>query len=961
MVQKPDTSVSESLTGMAEKLMSMLEHSMQRGRDEAIAYLINQHAQEVQTVHDASLAEARATTEALMARAVKAERELEARHLIFDVEAILMRHDEKKEGPTVHERRLIHRLLKVAASYKPGSIPGSVILEKTLYWPIPQPTKGDGELKHAQVERYAKLVQELFTQLQLKTQTFAKVLKQNRVALSEAALQVHFHPQLKKLSVEDTETIVLNSGMTGKGWEQMNATLRFLGHFVPFAPARHVKLKQIVDSVKCAQQWELPMFDKHGVLITAAAMVQCLCEIYCSELDRCEHEGLRRVGFMLRSDLDANVRHAMWSQDKGDQSIKFVLKNVGVEHNQSVDFARIFALFQPLYNKKAADVYRNWMIILPYVHGLGDFPLNAIVQAGNGSGARHLLVPKNTIPLGALPLVAATSDDVTAIERHRGGHRDGTPQECEAQRASAIHESAVLLTRGDLLLGARISLPGGGCTYWYVSFRAPVQSNVLVTIVRLRVFQCMDLLAAAVAEGMEGQDNCNCLNCDFTAKMFKEATWSANSALSPRTAATQAAHLATYNAQTAKKKLPIYGVSAAPAFPELPPDDKPPPSLHLLLGAGNAFSAFFTKGLEKIDNKDPVAIQKASELRDVIAELDAGFAVAFAELTQLEADATRSLGGDGAEAEVEDQEDGEDEGDKTQSICMRVYEAATRAALQLKTNAKATRLGDPNRAVATRGARQIARDEAAAGAIEEEARALEEKAESAMAAAIALDEAKAEYKSHATTTGLSGRLAKIYAELLSAENIEKEVYWNGQLVGPHLWRLFKRYWSIFAKLKARATHPSLGYDPADLDALIGMVSPGFAALAALEPLMRATRLLTDAELDSIDTNCAALGATWRLHFAIKGKAAHTPKIHCFERHVPAYARLHGTLGMFGEESVEALHPAWTAAARICRAIRDPKAKLLATKRRVEAKQRCKAIVREKKSRQSKKARTQAAM
>jgi hypothetical protein len=65
--------------------------------------------------------------------------------------------------------------------------------------------------------------------------------------------------------------------------------------------------------------------------------------------------------------------------------------------------------------------------------------------------------------------------------------------------------------------------------------------------------------------------------------------------------------------------------------------------------------------------------------------------------------------------------------------------------------------------------------------------------------------------------------------------------------------------------------------------------------------------------------------------------------------------------MFGEESAEALHPAWTAAARICRAIRDPKAKLLATKRRVEAKERSKAIVREKKSPQSKKARAHASM
>jgi hypothetical protein len=31
---------------------------------------------------------------------------------------------------------------------------------------------------------------------------------------------------------------------------------------------------------------------------------------------------------------------------------------------------------------------------------------------------------------------------------------------------------------------------------------------------------------------------------------------------------------------------------------------------------------------------------------------------------------------------------------------------------------------------------------------------------------------------------ISGRLLKIYNELLVAENIEKKIYWNGQLVGP---------------------------------------------------------------------------------------------------------------------------------------------------------------------------------
>ena len=49
---------------------------------------------------------------------------------------------------------------------------------------------------------------------------------------------------------------------------------------------------------------------------------------------------------------------------------------------------------------------------------------------------------------------------------------------------------------------------------------------------------------------------------------------------------------------------------------------------------------------------------------------------------------------------------------------------------------------------------------------------------------------------------------------------------------------------------------------------------------------------------------------------------------------------------------------WTAAARLCQAIRDPAARLLATKRRVEAKQRCKVIVSARKIRLSKKARRQ---
>ena len=58
--------------------------------------------------------------------------------------------------------------------------------------------------------------------------------------------------------------------------------------------------------------------------------------------------------------------------------------------------------------------------------------------------------------------------------------------------------------------------------------------------------------------------------------------------------------------------------------------------------------------------------------------------------------------------------------------------------------------------------------------------------EEAHAAVVALDDAKAEYNELAVARAISGQLLAIYSQLLVDENIEKQVYWNGQLVGPHL-------------------------------------------------------------------------------------------------------------------------------------------------------------------------------
>jgi hypothetical protein len=152
----------------------------------------------------------------------------------------------------------------------------------------------------------------------------------------------------------------------------------------------------------------------------------------------------------------------------------------------------------------------------------------------------------------------------------------------------------------------------------------------------------------------------------------------------------------------------------------------------------------------------------------------------------------------------------------------------------------------------------------------------------------------------------------------------------------------------------------LSFSPESLSNIIGFFFPAFAALAAIAPLMRATRLLTPAELDHLETNCAALGATWREHFAAAHGVKHAPEVHLIERHVVEQARRHGTLGMFGEEAVEAEHPAWARAAQLCRAIKNPRASLLATKRHSEAKKRAAKSPHTKKSRVSKKQRLAAA-
>ena len=138
----------------------------------------------------------------------------------------------------------------------------------------------------------------------------------------------------------------------------------------------------------------------------------------------------------------------------------------------------------------------------------------------------------------------------------------------------------------------------------------------------------------------------------------------------------------------------------------------------------------------------------------------------------------------------------------------------------------------------------------------------------------------------------------------------------------------------------------LGHEEGTVAALVAKHLPMRKLLSRIGQLMRANRMLSDDEISELCVKCEKYGADFRVAFTDKHQ---TPKGRWLERHVPRF----GAIGKFGCDGGEATHPQWKNIAVLCRHIRNPDARLLATRRLFEARQRTKGSTREKKSRVSK--------
>ena len=111
---------------------------------------------------------------------------------------------------------------------------------------------------------------------------------------------------------------------------------------------------------------------------------------------------------------------------------------------------------------------------------------------------------------------------------------------------------------------------------------------------------------------------------------------------------------------------------------------------------------------------------------------------------------------------------------------------------------------------------------------------------------------------------------------------------------------------------------------AEANAFAARHSSVFKELAVISHLCRAPRFLTTDELERFEAACKNFGSAYRL--AYPDHRILTVKGHIVEKHLASIARMYGTLGIFGEDGLEALHPLDSRSRIITRTMRNPKAR-----------------------------------
>lgn len=171
-----------------------------------------------------------------------------------------------------------------------------------------------------------------------------------------------------------------------------------------------------------------------------------------------------------------------------------------------------------------------------------------------------------------------------------------------------------------------------------------------------------------------------------------------------------------------------------------------------------------------------------------------------------------------------------------------------------------------------------------------------------------------------------GELTAYYEEVMSTvAKISREVYWKNTTNGPAVWLFFEHYKRLLEMMKQKIT--MLGYGENVAAAFYQRHAAVLGPLGRACSLARAARRLTDTEINELVATCEELGKAWRTSYP--DAAVLTPKMHSLVTDVPRIVKKWKSIGLFGEDGMEALHPKWRDAMLMVRSMRNPEAKFKA--------------------------------
>ena len=212
---------------------------------------------------------------------------------------------------------------------------------------------------------------------------------------------------------------------------------------------------------------------------------------------------------------------------------------------------------------------------------------------------------------------------------------------------------------------------------------------------------------------------------------------------------------------------------------------------------------------------------------------------------------------------------------------------------------------------------------------------------------LALEKAEGEFN-RKTKTGAGdesggGVLVAALKAALAKHNISVQRYWNGTLVGPDCRKLLQNYESVLAALSQAIQGSTSGWGAVEAERFVYRHTAVLKPLATISHLTRAPRKLTDVEIDKLRDACAEFGRARRAHFP---DSPLTPKEHVTERDMMEQVERYRTIGWFGEDGLEALHPYDTRKRQLVAAVRNPEARHRAHERLTEMSRRTGEVKRE---------------